>query len=319
MADNNNEGKISIASIIAIVCLAGLGVVTFFGLLFASESTAKAAIVALAFVALLFFFVKMGIKAKKATDNPDKWQIVGWVCIALYVITAIIPFFMEPYMKFFYVSSQKDELLQAADSDFQAVENFYSEYDTWRKTKLDNAQERLKNFKDKGINDQNKPEYSSLKKYTTDFVGSDVSEWRINADKKTEFKSASLDELKNNITSWKRMKLANAATELDEFMKSMNDQFAEHQQKLENSGLIPNITENYQFTGQFNKYDGNMPSNGSQFNSMLNSEVQYSALGIISYIVLHLLILLYYFASRGSGIVDIRRDGGMDIIGSTRL
>ena len=317
MADNNNEGKISIASIIAMICLAGLGFVTFLGLLFASESTAKASIVALVFVALLFFFVKMGIKAKKATDNPDKWQIVGWVCVALYVITAIIPFFMEPYMRFFYVSSQKDELLQAAANDFQAVETFYSDYDTWRKSKLDNAQARLEVY----VQKSDKSKYSSLNEYAKKINGAnhdDVSSWRIDGDRDTEFKRTSLDSLKNLITSWQRMKIANAAEELDHFITSLNDKFAEHQQIAEQAGYIPEITAELEFTG-YAKYDGNMPSNGSQFKSMLNSEVKYSAWGIISYIVLHLLILLYYFSSRGSGVVDIKRNSGMDLAGSTRL
>jgi len=317
MADNNSEDKISIASIIAMVCLACLGVITFFGLLFASKSITMAAVVAVVFVAILFFFVKMSIKAKKATDNPDKWQIVGWVCLGLYVITAILPFFMEPFMRFFYVSSQKEELLQAAEKDFQSVESFYSDYEAWRKTKLDNVQARIEAFNSKS--DKDKASFPSLNEYVKNIVGSDVSAWRVDADDKTKFSSANFDDVKSEIYSWKRMKIAGAATKLDQLMSSVNDQLAEHQQDLESKSLIPEITEGYEFTGKYSKFDGVMPSNGSQFKTLLSSDVQYSALGIVLYIALHLLVLLYYLSSRGSGVVDIRRDGGVDIDGSTRL
>ena len=98
-----NNGKISIANYLSIAALAGLGVVSFFGSLLHSPngSLGGPAFSAIALVVVLGALLFLGIRAKGADSNAEKWRIVEWVCVLLYIVIAVLG--SKPFLRFFYI------------------------------------------------------------------------------------------------------------------------------------------------------------------------------------------------------------------------
>ena len=142
------KGKITIANILALIGLAGIGVVTFFGMqLHSSDGTPGTAIIgAIALVAGLGFLLMMSIKAKKADNNPDKWRYVEWACLVIYVVVAT--FFATPFQRFFYMTTEKSDLQAMARTEVQSIQEMYQSYEFQQKKYLTEAVEQLKNYND---------------------------------------------------------------------------------------------------------------------------------------------------------------------------
>lgn len=118
-----DNGNISIANIIALIGLAGIGVITFLGiLLHSSDGTPGGAIIgAITLLAGLCFLLVMSIKAKSAKDNPDKWRYVEWGCLILYIIVA--GYFASPFQRFFYIITEKPAMQAMARQEVSAIKN----------------------------------------------------------------------------------------------------------------------------------------------------------------------------------------------------
>lgn len=311
-----NNSKITIANIIALAALAGLGVVSFFGALLHSPdgSPGGPIIGAICLVVGLGFLLFLGIYAKGAESNAEKWRFVEWACLALYIVVAI--FTAKPFLRFFYVNSQKSELQKQATSELQAIQSIYKNYNKQCEQSMALAKEQIENYKFSGYKSAN----DSLKKYV-DTRCTDLDFWYNNALPVVKEKEhPELDSLNTLISNWSIMQLPNIAQQL-----ALQDTtvLVKLNQKIEsynnNKQLIPNITgsktEPYKLDGLV-KFDlGQSPQ--PKFAEMLGKADGNTISGWIVYAILHLLVLFNLLvAPRSKDVNPIkgnRNTGGLDL------
>lgn len=312
-----NSGNVSIANIIALIGLAGLGVVTFFGILLHSSDgkPAGAILGALSLVAVLGFLLFMGIRAKGAQDNPDKWRYVEWACLVIYVVVAAL--FAGPFQRFFYIVSEKDTLQAEARQEIRTIKTLYQEYDHQQKKFLDDAVEQIQNYIASG-------QQNNIKDELADYVNgikNDVNGWAKKAETIVKLpKDQQLIDIEDKIEGWNFMQLASIASDLEEkdseAWTSLEAKILKYQ---EQNKLIPVIGggggQPYKLDG-YAKFDlGESPNPG--FAQMLRSSDGNTVLGWIIYVVLNLLVLLNYFVAPRTGFVGPRNSdtptGGLDL------
>ncbi len=311
------SGNISIANIIALVGLAGIGVVTFFGMLLHSSDgkPAGAILGAVALVAGLGFLLFMSIKAKGAEDNPDKWRYVEWASLAAYVIVALL--FASPFQRFFYILGEKDAMLVQARQEIKAIKSLYQEYDHQQKKFLNEAVEQIRNYNASG---QQKNINDDLADYVKG-IGSNVDGWAAKASaivKLTPDKQ--LSDIEDKIEGWNIMQLSSIATELESKDSNAWTVIENKIKKYEEQNkLIPVIGGGgghpYKLEG-YAKFDlGNRPD--AKFAQMLRSSDGSTILGWIIFIVLNLLVLLNYAVAPRTGFVGPTNrknpSGGLDL------
>ena len=310
MAEKKKEDRISIANVIALIGLAGLAAVMFYGLMLGGDSMGMAGIKTASYIAAIAVLLIMSIKFKTRSDNPEKWQIAGYVCVGVWLIVAVLC--AKPFLRLFYVISSKEDLQQAALNDITRIDNFYDDYEKWRSDALTNSQERILQVWDR------KSRYSSLDSYCKDYVGSDLNEWRADADRFTKIEDTDFDDIKSTINKWSFTGLSDCATRLSDKLnggeksaqKIARDKIDDFR---ENNHLIPLIDENYNVSG-FWQYNGNLEEL-SDFAEKLRSDFKNPWLGILLYVVLHLLCVLNYLVVLPSNYVSIirRNIGGLPL------
>lgn len=312
-----SNGNISIANIIALIGLAGIGVVSFFGMLLHSSDgkPAGAILGAIALIAGLGFLLFMSIKAKGAEDNPDKWRYVEWACLAVYVIVAIL--FSSPFQRFFYILGEKESMQLQARLEIKAIKNMYQEYDYQQKKFLNDAVEQIQNYNASG---QQKNLNDNLAEYVKG-IGSNVDSWAAKASaivKLTPDKQ--LIDIEDKIEGWNIMQLSSTAAELEN--KDTNAWTMIEKKILnfqEQNKLIPVIGggggQPYRLDGYAKFELGNRPE--PKFAQMLRNSDGSTIMGWVIYIVLHLLVLLnYVVAQRSSFVGPTKRhdqSGGLDL------
>ena len=311
------SGNISIANILALVGLAGIGVITFMGtLLHSADGKPTGAILgALALVAALGFFLFMSIKAKGAEDNPDKWRYVEWACLLLYVVVAVA--FASPFQRFFHVVSEKSEMQQQARSEIAAIKSLYTSYEHQQKKYMNEAVEQVQNYLASG---QMKSTNDALAEYVKG-IGSNVDSWASKASAIVAMpKDKELSELEGKVESWNIMTLSSLAIDLEQ---KDSEAWAKLEKKIAKYGvdnkLIPVIigggTQPYSLDG-LAKFDlGQKPE--AKFAQMLHNADGNTPLGWIIYVVLNLLVLLNYLVAERSAFVGPTKrkgdTGGLDL------
>lgn len=311
------SGNVSIANIIALVGLAGIGVVTFFGMLLHSSDgkPAGAILGATALVAGLGFLLFMSIKAKGAEDNPDKWRYVEWACLAAYVIVSFV--FASPFLRFFYILGEKDSMQAQARQEIKAIKVLYQDYEHQQKKFLNDAVEQIQNYKASG---QQKNISDDLAEYVKG-IGNNVDAWAAKAStivKLTPDKQ--LSDIEDKIEGWNIMHLSSIATELE---AKDSDAWTMIENKIkkyeEQNKLIPVIGGGgghpYKLDGYAKFNLGNRPE--AKFAQMLRSSDGSTILGWIIFVVLNLLVLLNYAVAQRTGFVGPTNrknpSGGLDL------
>lgn len=142
----NTSSRVSLATYLSLLGLAAIGTITFFGeMMHSSDGKPTMAFVwALVVVAVLGGLLFIAIKAKTAEDNPDKWRYVEWLCIVAYIVLAV--FLAQPFMTFFKILSEKEQLQKEARYELDALQDIYSNYDAQRKAAIELATEQLTNI-----------------------------------------------------------------------------------------------------------------------------------------------------------------------------
>jgi len=320
---NTGNGKISLANILALFGLACIGIGTFFGIVIKSSNGAfgEAIILTIALIAALGFFLFLGIKAKRAKDNPDKWRYVEWISIAIYIVIALV--FSAPFLRSFYVISQSDEMLKKAREEVAAIKEMRSKYEDQQRKYLDDAVEQIKNYKDS--------RQSSLK-YNDDLaeyvkgIGNNVDSaggWKTKASicvkLQPDKELSAIDTDIENWSSWNVLSLSSIASRLEakdkESWTSIEKKIREYGEK---NKLIPviggGVTEAYYLKGLAKFELGTPPE--PQFAKSLRDADGSTFWGWIVYIALNLLVLLNYVVTIRSNFVGPRRGvltGGADL------
>ena len=300
------KGRITIANLIALTGLAGLGVVMFFGiLLHSSDGKPGIAILgAFAFIVVLGFLLFMSIKAKGAENDVKSWRYVEWTCLLVYVVVAIL--FAAPFQRFFYVVSQKENLQEKARNEVKAIKTLYKNYEHQQKKYLTDAVEQLQNYLASG---QQRTVKDDLSEYV-EGIGSDINSWAAKASKIVALpKDKQLLEIESREDRWNFMQVASLAADLEE---KENSAWTSVQKKIlkyqENNRLIPVIggggLHPYRLDG-YAKFDlGTKPD--ATFAKELRKAEGSTALGWILYVVLNGMILLNYLVASRSSYVGPR-------------
>lgn len=311
------KGTITIANIIALVGLAGIGVVTFFGILFhSSDGTPGGAIIgAVVLLAVLSFLLMMSIKAKSADNNPDKWRYVEWACIVLYIVVA--GSFATPFQRFFYITTEKATLQAMAREEVKTIKEMYQSYEHQQKKYLTDAVEQIKNYND---SKQISLTYNNELTEYVKGVGSNVDSWESKATLIVKLQpDKELSDIEGEIEVWNILNLPSLALRIEMKDKgawtSIEKKIREYGEK---NKLIPVIggggNQSYYFDG-YAKFDlGNPPE--PKFSQALRASNGNTVLGWIVYVVLNLLVLLNYVVTLRSqhvGPVNGRRTNGMDL------
>ena len=314
-----NDGKISIANIIAMIGLAGLGVISFFGaLLKSADGTPGGAIItAIAIVIGLAFLLFMSIKAKGAEDNPDKWRYVEYAALIAYIVAAI--FVAKPFLRFFYVVSEKTAMQAQAQSEVDAIKSLYASYDQQSSQALGIALEQFRNYasshQGSDVSDNGLADYvEKVMPLDSGWISKAVTITSVSNDPQ-------LLEIEEEIETWNYMQLASLAAELEEKDGStwtrLSEKINENREKF---NLIPIVSGGgstpYRLDG-YVKYElGEAPQ--PLFAKMLREADGSTPLGWVLYVVLHLLVLLNYFVASRSSFVGPRQNskqptGGLDL------
>lgn len=310
------KGRITIANLIALTGLAGLGVVTFFGiLLHSSDGKPGIAILkAVAFVVALGFLLSMSIKAKGAENDVKSWRYMEWMCLLAYMVLAI--FFATPFQRFFYVVSQKENLQEKARSEVKAIKTLYQNYEYQQKKYLTDAEEQLRNYLASG---QQRTVKDDLSEYM-EGIGSDINSWADKASKRVTFpKDKQLLEIESRVERWNFMEVSLLAADLEEKEKSawssIQNKILKNQEVYR---LIPVIggggLHPYRLNGYAKFNLGTKPD--ATFAKELRKAEGSTALGWILYVVLNGMILLNYLVASRSSYVEPRANrqtGGVSL------
>jgi len=300
------KNGISIANIIAIIGLAGIGVISFFGLYFKSTDGKPAvpALLAVAIVAGLALFLLLAVKAKGAKDNPDKWIWVEIACLVAYLGVAAVG--ARPFQHFFYVMSEKEALQKIATADLQQVDSLYLVYNQQKDELMKNAAQQMKNVSDSG---QKFAADDQLGQYISGIVGSDIEEWMDDADLQLRLRDdEKLKELKKQVKAWKLMELPQLAAAIPLKVKDAWVQMEKKLEQNEQHNLIPIIRggDGYYYWGGYAEII--LPEQRpTQFADAIRVGDMKSVLGWVIYGVLVLLILLDYLVAPRCRFVGPRR------------
>lgn len=331
-----NSGKISIANYLSIAALAGLGVVSFFGSLLHSPDGGLGGPVfsAIALVVVLGALLFLAIRAKGADSNAEKWRIVEWVCLLLYIVVAVLA--SKPFLRFFYINSQKSDLQAQAFQETKAIRSLYQNYNQQCEQFIKQASEQIENYKDskdnsksaKNVKNKSKSGKDANDKNAEDALSLYVekncqvmADWRKKALLVVQLdQDKDLDEIDDLISNWSLMQLPTLSQRLAEkdttALVSLKAKIAAYEK---DNSLIPVVTgsqtEPYRLDGfaQFELGESPQP----KFAEMLRNADGNTTTGWIVYALLHLLVLFNLLVAPRS--VDVnplsrnKQTGGLDL------
>lgn len=319
MSQKTND-RISPANILALIGIAGIGVISFIGALLNTEDATFTwpIIWALIVMAVLSGLLCLGIFAKAENSHRELWNAVMWSSFVLYFIAAI--FMSNPFFKFFFVAGDKANLQAQAIEEIDNMEKTFKSYEEQRKEFLSQARTQLEAFQQNKLNST--PE---LQQYFRENVGGDIKVWiediaipatDINNIKKTE----EWNLLKKEINNWNYFKITQTALRLknlqNESWLALNKYIEEFG---EDQALIPVIEgglgKPYDLKGNATFDLGEEPV--SKFSSTLAQDKDVlTPLGIAAYILLNLLVLFNLLVAPSSKAVNIK-NRGINVGGTT--
>lgn len=309
--NNNNNNKIKPANYIAVVALAALGVLTFFGALFLSEDglPGNAAIKAAAFTFAIGLLLVLCIVAKTQECEFTKWRIVEWICFVAYLVVAVACY--KPFLQFFHIVQHRESLQAQAQQEINYIDSLCVTFNKNAADDLEKAAKQMKNYKGSGQDDPNID--GGLSEYIENHKITNFKKWKEDYSELVEFKQGSLDSLKLKINLWRLMDMSSIAYEMKDKASSTWDLLDTHIKDLEKTyELIPIISGGganspYKFGGMAEYNIGERPAS-SQFSQDFRKPLDGFNTGILAYILLHFLALANYFLVRRSPIVDIKKD-----------
>ena len=291
------DSRVTIANWLAIIGLAAIAVVVFFGFLLKSEdgTIAVPAILTAAIVVGLTFFLVMSIKAKSADNNPEKWKFIEWGALAGYIAVAALS--APAFLHFMGVFSNKEKLQAMANEEVNALLEVYKDYHSQQKNAVDNFYNRYQDA-------MNSPKEKDIKTF---FNIKNIDSWRNNALNKTSLEDdvTEINDILSEINSWKLLKLSYIAQQLADKDVCVKSEIEEKIASFANDSpkLIPVISRapNYTWQGlyKFKIKEGPSPD----FADALRNNSGTSVLGWVLLVVAHLLVLLCYVVTRRANYV----------------
>ena len=310
MAEKKSN-RVTIANVLTLLGLAGVGVISFYGMLLHTED-GKPGMPILGAIALttgLGLIIFLLVKAKTANENLNKWRIVEYVLLAAYVAVALLC--AAPFMRFFFINSEMDNLKKKGLEEVTAIEKIYRDYDKQCENHITHAVEQIDNY-------MKNPQYTSgskdaLLEYVKDKVRGNITSWAekirpvVKLDEK-DYKN--LDTIKTQLNDMGFMQLVDMANTMNRLDKNT---VPDLQKKIDEYGnqnqFIPVIDGGdkvpYSLKG-LAKFDlGNSPT--PEFTNTLRNAGGFSVIGCVLLVILHLLVLTSYFFAQRTNVVKPNR------------
>lgn len=311
MSNETNSGRLTPANIIATISMALLALFTFFGHLYGSGDgqMGKALLFTILEVVLLSSALVLAIKAKKADSHFGMWRIVKYASLVLYVAVAFI--FASPLLKYFYVTSEKDKLQEMARQEIAAIDSLYIDYNRKMKTATQNASQRLKDYVDNtGGSYYSARKSSSMEDYINmmNIDKSDIDNWGAKITKVWRVPTDStLNEMQNKVNNWGYFDMniaqvgANIKTKAEQTVNMLNEKV---KMNTERNHIIPvfDLSYNQYVHSGYVEESFSCPVMG-KFHDALRDGNGTTVVGWAMFFVLHLLILLNFAVTLGTGIV----------------
>lgn len=306
----NKQNGISIANVLALVGLATIGVIVFFGSLLASPDGKPFVAIAMAVAAivLLSLTLYLSIHAKGVTKDFGPWRYVEIVSLLAYVGIAVA--FSFSFNRFFYINFEcKKGLQKQARSEIQQIRTMYNEYESQVTSLIDAASEQLQNYIDsKQPLNANQALFDYV--YGDEGIHEDIDGWKEKAVKVTTLPAdVELKALANRVENWNLLDVPQLAEDLKE---KADKAWVEVEKYIteygENQKLIPSISGGgdygYRLEG-LATIDLGDPFD-SRFAGMLKKADGATWMGWVVYVLLNLLVLLNYLVAPRSAIVSPR-------------
>lgn len=157
-----NNGKVTIANLIAIAGFAVLTLFYFIGKLYLENgAVVKTILLTLAFLCLSFGVLFFLIKVKGVENDFKKWRIVEYVLFAGYIVVAAS--FSLGFVHFFSIVGSTDALKETGKRDIKSIENMFSIYEKFETDAISTTRYGLMNTLGASLSDELK-EFMSEKK-----------------------------------------------------------------------------------------------------------------------------------------------------------
>ena len=239
---SEKKNGISIANILAMLGLAGLGVLSFFGLFFQSPdgNLTKPVLLAVAIVAGFSLLLIVMVRTKGANDNPDKWRFVEWGALLIYLVAAF--FAAKPTLHFFYVVSEKENLQTMAKEEIAGIEQLYKAYDEWKDDALGNAIGQADNYM---ANPQylSDPDDNPLHQYVAGKMVGNPAKWGGIQEKVVSLMTdPRIIDLQKRVSEWEFLKIPILASDLVNAEDGAWKRVEEKLKTLKEQDLIPVIS-----------------------------------------------------------------------------
>ena len=316
---SNNKNRISPANIIAIVAIAALGVLTFFGALFQQEdgTTGMPLVKAGAFTVGLAVLLVICIMAKTTEKEFAKWRIFEYVSLAAYLVVAITCY--KPFLQFFHVLQHKGKLQVMAWNEINSIDSLCATYNEEAMDKLESVAGFMKEYR----KSSQTTEDGGLGEYMRKI--SNVDNWKDEeVGGYVEFGPENLGSLRQKIESWNFMDLSAIAYAMKDLAANTWNQLDTHIDNLKEGNyveggggykLIPSIktkkdeeNNDFLYLDGMVKFDIGECPQPSKFSTEFRKPWSGFNIGVIVYILLQFLALANYLLVRRSPIVQIRRD-----------
>ena len=315
-----NKNRVSPANIVAVIAVAALGVITFFGALFQSEdgSISSAVIKAAVFTFGIGLLLVFCIVTKTVESEFKKWRVIEYICLAAYIAVAVA--FYKPFLQFFHVVQHKEELQNQALDEISEINDMCENFNIHAEDDMSKAAQGIKNYTDsrqaKSEVDGGLAEY--VKSQLDDKNIEDYNDWEEDSyNLHVRFNQESLDDLRQRIELWNYMDLSAIAFDMSNKAVRTWDDLDDHIVEIgDEYKLVPVISyvdHLYRYDGLVDYSDviGSRPES-SKFTQRFREPISGFNIGIIIYVVLHLLALMNYFLVRRSPIIEIKKGNQND-------
>lgn len=325
MEKKQNSSRITIANIVAMVGIVLLLVFSFIGHSYLSGGElgwdVMISVGITAFTAFLLWFL---IKAKGAENQLDKWKIIEYVTLGVYILFAIPASLFGGVMHFFVVNDNKDDIKKYAKADIQKIEQLISDYEDFEDEAITKTVTGLGNAVginqriDISLNQFMEAERIERKKESVENFNSIQRGKLISGSFTAYHEKVKQQELEilNVVDGWSIMQIPSKARMIEELAISVENELT----KKSHDARLPVIEySNGKYTiketNQCRDFYISGGTDSFQFKNALQTTTGFSVTAILVVFFIHFLILFNYIVAYRTSSLGISKyceeDGGI--------
>lgn len=323
---SKNQGKVTIANIIALVGLVLLLVFTFIGHSYMSGGELGwdiiIAILVTAVAGGLLWFM---IKCKGAPNQLDKWKKIEIATFVCYILIAIPASVFGGIMHFFVVNDHKEQIKGYAQEDIAQIDSLFNSYKTFENKAISNTKTGLLNATGRQQicdNKLNQFMQANNIEHTRDAANTfcSIQSNNLVGAAYDTFKQT-FDNRKNDINtvinSWSVIQVPFKAKEIETLATQVGKELTKRSKSAKLPKLIFDTSINkhtIQEDNQEKKFSIDVSS--FQFRKALQDANGFSVTALILVLFIHIIILFNYLVARRTNVINVgdsglEEDGGI--------